>query len=144
MKTNNITLLGLLIAILVSGCASVEPGKRYGNANLDAMKRAYVVIAPDMDAKIGANIKEALTQRGVQTGSGPLSQKPKDVEFYVTYIDHWRWDMAMYLLSLEINFMDNATGQKIGHGMYGMNGMHTFPDPKKTTFDVVDSIYKAK
>jgi hypothetical protein len=134
----------LLIALVVSGCSTVEPGMHYGSAPLASMKTAFVVIRSDYDPQIGVDIQEALTQHGVAASSGTFAEKPKDVAFYVEYEDHWRWDLAMYLYSLDIRFTDNTTGQMIGRGDFRQGAFHSFPDAKKKTFEVIESIYNAK
>ena len=108
------------------------------------MKTAFVVIRPDYDPKIGANIQDTLTRHGVSSLAGPLQEKPKDVAFYVEYEDHWRWDLAMYLFSLDIRFLDNATGQLIGSGTFRQGWFHDFPDAREKTSEVVESIYRAR
>jgi len=144
MNRKTFSILGLLLALVVSGCSTVEPGKRYGGTPLDSMKTAFVVIGKDYDPKIGANIQEALTQHGVTASAGTLAEKPKDVAFYVEYEDHWRWDLAMYLFSLDIRFIDNTTGQAMGSGSFRQGAFHSFPDPREKVFAVVGSIYSAK
>ena len=145
MNQKIIPLLGLLFALVVSGCSTVEPGKRYGSASLESMKTAFVVIRPDYDPKIGAHIHEALTTKhGVSVATGSLQDKPKDVAFYVEYEDHWRWDLAMYLHSLDIRFINNLSGEVIGMGSFRQGFVHDFPDAREKTLEVVKSIYKAK
>jgi hypothetical protein len=144
MNRNTTALLWLLLAMVVSGCSTIEPGKRYGSVPLESMKTAFVVIRPDYDPKIGAHIQEALTQHGVTSQAGPLTNKPKDVAFFVEYEDHWRWDLAMYLFSLDVRFFDNTTGQMFASGSFRQGAFHSFPDAKAKTLEVVESIYKAK
>src|SRR5262245_60742578 len=144
MNRNTTPLLWLLLAMVVSGCSTVQPGNYYGSVPLESMKTAYVVIRPDYDPKIGANIQEALTQHGVTSRAGPRVQKPNDVDFFVEYEDHWRWDLAMYLFSLDIRFFENTTGKLIGIGAFRQGAFHSFPDAKAKTLEVVESIYKAK
>ena len=144
MSRNDIPLLWLVSVLILSGCSTVQPGKRLGNAPLETMKTAFVVLRSDYDPQIGTNILEALTQHGVVTQVGSFQQKPKDVSFYVEYEDHWRWDLAMYLHSLDIRFMDNVTGQIIGSGAFRQGAFHSFPNAKEKTFEVIESIYKAR
>ena len=139
-----IPLQWLLLALVISGCSTVEPGKRYGNAPLDSMKTAFVVLRPEYDAKIGANIQEALVQHGVAAKAGPLQEKPKDVAFFVEYEDHWRWDLAMYLFSLDIRFHDSTSGQIFASGAFRQGVFHDFPIARQKTFEVVESIYRAR
>jgi hypothetical protein len=144
MKEKMISLVCLLFAVIVTGCSTVEPGKHFGNTSLASMKTAFVVIGSDYNQAIGVNIHEALAQHGVTASMGTTAEKPKDVAFYVEYEDHWQWDMAMYLSSLDIRFIDNQTGQVVGSGAFREGAFHDFPDVKKKTFEVIESIYNAK
>jgi len=80
----------------------------------------------------------------VTASKGTLDAKPKDVAFFVEYEDHWRWDLAMYLLSLDIRFKDNASNEVIGRGAFRQGGFHSFPSEREKAIAVVDSIYNAK
>jgi hypothetical protein len=87
----------------------------------------------------------SLARRGVKVSIGPLRDKPQDVACYVVYTDHWNWDLAMYLDSLDVQFFDNSTGQMIASGSFrNSQVMESFPNPRKKTFEVVDSIYNSK
>ncbi|SRR5260221_10609276 len=77
-----------LLALFISGCSTVEKGKHYGSTSLDSLKTAYVVLAPDADQSVGMHIQEALATRGIEVTAGNMQDKPKDVGFYVTYMDH--------------------------------------------------------
>lgn len=144
MKNKTIHLICLSFILAITGCSTVEPGKHYGNTPLASMKTAFVVIGSDHDQSIGVSIHKALTQHGVTASMGTLTEKPKNVAFYVEYEDHWQWDMAMYLYSLDIRFVDNQTGQIMASGAFRQGAFHDFPDVTKKTFEVVDSIYNAK
>ena len=134
----------LTLLAFLTGCSTVEPGKIYSHVSLDSYKTAYVVIGPGCDPPIGTAIEEALQKHGVQAQGGIIERKPHDVTFYVEYEDHWRWDLTMYLFSLDIRFIDSATGQIIGTGAFRQGAFHTFPDRRETAMEVVDSIYNAK
>jgi len=144
MNQKIIHLACLLFILVVTGCSTVEPGKHYGNTPVASMKTAFVVIGSDHDQSIGVSIHEALTQHGVTASMGTLTEKPKDVAFYVEYEDHWQWDMAMYLSSLDIRFIDSQTGQVMGSGAFRQGVIHDYPNPREKTLEVVDSIYNAK
>ena len=140
------TLL-LQFAVLVAalgGCSTVNPCKHFGDIRIGDLKSAYVVRHPKSDRDIDRYIQEDLAERGVRVTVGPIESKPKDVDFYVEYSDRWRWDMAMYLNSLEIRFESNTNGALIGSGSFEQGGLHSFPDPKKKTREVIDQIYSAK
>jgi hypothetical protein len=98
----------------------------------------------DPDSTLGcANAaEEALTARGLTVTSGFINDKPADADFYVEVLDRWQWDVAMFLASLNIRFVDNHTGDLIAEGTFHQTTFfHTFPDQRQTTFDVIASIY---
>jgi hypothetical protein len=130
--------------LFISGCSTVEKGKRYDNTSLDSLKTAYVVLVPDADRTVGMHIQEALAERGIEVTAGNAQDKPKDVGFYVTYMDHRQWDMGMYLDSLDIQFMDGTTGRLLASGSFRNSLLHSFPNTRLKTFQVIDSMYKAK
>jgi hypothetical protein len=109
------------------------------------MKTAYVVHDPGSTYGCANAAEEALTARGLKVTSGPIQDKPADTDFYVEVIDRWQWDVAMFLASLEIHLVDNATGNLIAAGTFRQSTFfHTFPDQKEKTFEVIASIYKTQ
>ena len=109
------------------------------------MKRAYVVHDPGSTYGCANAAEEALTARGLQVTSGYIKDKPADADFYVEVIDRWQWDVAMFLASLDIRFVDNATGDLIATGNFRQSTFfHTFPDQKEKTFEVIASIYNTQ
>src|SRR6202020_1819648 len=106
-------LVGTFILSILQGCAAVQPGQRYGSKPVASLKLAYVVVVDESDREVAMYIQNDLARRGLQVLIGPLESKPRDAEFYVTYSDHWLWDLSMYLQSLNIQFLDNHSGQLI-------------------------------
>lgn len=143
MSQKVISPLVSLLVFMLCGCSTVNPGMRFGDAQLATMKSAYVVRHPKSTRDIDGYIQEALAERGVRVSSGLIESKPKDVDFYVEYVDRWQWDLTMYLLSLDIRFKSNADGALIASGSFEQGTFHGFPDPKKTTKQVIERIYGA-
>ena len=138
-------LLGLL-AVCLSGCSSVVESRYYSkHVRLDSMKRAYVVHDPGSTYGCANAAQDALTKRGLTVTSGFIRNKPADADFYIEVIDRWQWDVAMFLASLEIRFVDNATGEMIAIGTFRQSTFfHTFPDTRQKTFEVIDSVYRSQ
>lgn len=136
-------VLVALLALCFSGCSSVVDAKYYSSrVRLDSMKSAYVVHDPGSTYGCANAAEEALKGRGLTVTSGYMQDKPADTDFYVEVIDRWQWDLAMFLASLDIRFVDNATGDLIALGTFRQSTFfHTFPDQKQKTFDVIASIY---
>lgn len=135
-------ILLALLSLCFSGCSSVVDAKYYSNhLRLESMKRAYVVHDPGSTYGCANAAEEALIARGLTVTSGFIQDKPADADFYVEVIDRWQWDLAMYLASLDIRFVDNATGDLITLGTFRQGAFHTFPDQKQKTFEVIASMY---
>ena len=144
MKKTIFHLLPLLIVLFASGCSTVEKSERYSDVPLDSLKTAYIVLIPKANWDIEMGIREALAGRGVQVSAGILQDKPSDVAFYVTYRDQQKWDITMYLHSLEIQFLEGATGKLIASGSFKNSFAHTYPNFRQKAFEVVESMYQAK
>jgi len=133
-----------LFALCLTGCSSVVGGKLHKNVRLESLKKAYVVWDPNNTRGCEEAARDALAQRGMTVTYGALQDKPKEADFYVEVVDRWKWDVAMFLLSLDIRFRDNATGDLIATGWFNQSSFfHTFPDQRKKTFEVIDAIYNA-
>ena len=138
-------LFATAILFGLTGCSSVVDAKRHKNVQLESLKKAYVVRDPNSTHGCEEAAHEALTQRGVTVTYGFFQEKPKDVDFYVVVLDHWQWDVAMFLSSLDISFKDNATDDLIATGWFKQSTFfHTFPDQRMKTFEIIDAIYRGK
>lgn len=122
-------------------CSTVEPPEHHGNEKLESFKTAYVVVAPHGNPNIGGYIATALTHHGLKVNIGALKDKPQNVGFYVNYKEHWNWDVGVYLESLDVEFVDNSTELVFASGSFRQGFLHSFPDPRTKTFEVVDSIF---
>ncbi len=137
--------LFLLVAALVTGCSSVKPIARDQSVPLETFKRAYVVTPPGSDLAISGYLQAALSERGVATGAGALTNMPSDAQFYVTYQAEKGWDWTVYLMSLNVKLVLPSTGKVFAEGEFQRGvAIHSYPDPREKAFEVIDSIYKAK
>ena len=139
-------VLLVLLVLCFSGCSSVVESKHYSkHLPLGTMKSAYIVHDPGSTLGCANAAQEALTTRGLTVTSGSIKDKPADADFYVEVVDRWEWDVAMYLISLDIRFVDNHTGDLIADGTFRQTRFfHSFPDQRQTTLDVISSIYKTQ
>jgi hypothetical protein len=133
-----------VIAFDLVGCSAISPAKQYGSTPLESLKTAYVVSDPNASHDIEAFVQEALADRGIRVTSGPISSKPNDVQFYVECEGHWYWDITMYLDSMTIRFKDNTNGELIAIDSFTQGLLHTYPDVRQTTFQIINEIYSRK
>ena len=134
----------LTALMLLAGCSTISPAVVSKGYDLAALKTAYVVSSGKNiygGRSFATYIQPALAEHGVTATFGSLENKPKEVDFYVTYVDRWQWDLAMYLSSLEITFFDNKTDRVIASGSFKNGIFHTYPSPSEKVKEVISSIY---
>ena len=107
--------VALLLVLVVAGCASVS-----GQMLDDAAQRqdaTYFVENHGRDGRhIEVMIAGALQRRGLSVTSGGRGERPEGVDYVVTYVDRWQWDMRTYLMDLRIQIRDANSGSIVGEG----------------------------
>ncbi len=91
----------------------------------------HVVKHDNSSRDIDVYLRNAFAKRGFQSTSGPQAEMPSGAQFYVTYVDRWYWDLAMYLVSLDVTMHDAKSGTVVNSSRYKNGIFHTFPSPEK-------------
>jgi hypothetical protein len=97
--------------ICVSACAvNTQSADVLPSTDVSKLKSFYVVkFGPD-GRDINILLKDRLIAMGYAATTGPEGSTPGDVDAVVTYRDKWVWDLAMYMLSLDVTLRDPKTG----------------------------------
>jgi hypothetical protein len=138
------SFFSLVLVLALCGCSTVKPAKHFGNVDLDSLKSAYIVWSPGIDRSIEHYAREGLEKHGVTVTTGPKQDKPASAAFWVECQPRWTWDLVMYLDALDIRFVENTSEQIIAIGSFKNSFFHSFPDPRKKTIEVIDSMYAHK
>src|SRR5579862_9894070 len=101
--------------VLLSACATNNAVKA-PDANLTRLKTMYVVRVPEDERGIEKLIAARLNAMGYQSTSGDAPQPATPVDGIVTYQDRWMWDITMYMLKLDIQIHDGASGAILAKG----------------------------
>lgn len=143
MKTKiQFAVMGLLL-IGLTGCASMKAPTINDPDQISSIKTAYIVEAETSTSEMRLAVQKSISDLGIATWSGPLSEKPGHMDIYVKCSDNWRWDITMYLSSLTVTVYDNDTNKMIATGGYENTGFfHAFPDENQKAKEVVNSIFK--
>ena len=133
-------LLACTAVLLVSGCAkltaSVPPG-----TELSKLRSFYVVRLPPDNRGINQLIREDLATRGLEATTGPDTARPNAVDVIVTYEDRWMWDIAMYMLSLNITLRHPETNTLLASGQSYRPSLER-KEPREMVKEVLDEIFK--
>ncbi len=136
----NLLLIFSFISLLPN-CSFVKEGNIIQPAVIKSARSAYVVKPEDAGRDIEKYLEAALANQGLRVTSGPLEQKPKQVDVYVEYVDRWTWDVAMYLKSLDVYVKNNRNGELLATGNFHQGFPHSFPSPSGKCTEVIDSIF---
>ena len=100
----------LLLFGVFAGCTSYDTHVARG-LTLTGVQRFFVLSNPNDGHAIDHQIAAALTTRGFQAESGPLTMMPEETQAIVTYQDHWTWDFGDHLVYLQVAVRDQKTNQ---------------------------------
>ena len=136
-------LLLLPILLLVGGCITQNSASKNPNADLKTLKSFYVQRLPADQRGVEKIIAQQLTALGYQATPGDASQPPTPVDALVTYQDGWRWDMTMYMIQLDIQFLDPKSRVTIASGS-SLRTSLARKSPEAMADEVLKSIFAAK
>ena len=105
----------LLLLGVLAGCSSYDTQVAKGRS-LTGVQRFFVLSNPNDGHALDHQIANALTNRGYQAESGPLTMMPEETQAIVTYQDHWTWDFGDHLVYLQISVRDQKTNQSGNNG----------------------------
>lgn len=105
----------LFAALLLTACASTHSAHA-PDADLHKLKTFYVARLPADERGIEKLLAKRLTVLGYQCTAGDAQTPASAVDAVVTYQDHWMWDITMYMIKLDIQIHDGATGAILATG----------------------------
>lgn len=107
---------GTLLLILVLSACATNSATKAPDANLSKLKTFYVVRVPEDERGIEKLIAARLAAMGYQSTSGDAPKPAALVDAIVTYQDRWMWDITMYMIKLDIQIRDGASGAILAKG----------------------------
>jgi hypothetical protein len=111
-----LSLFGLLF-----GCATVQTDTVKG-ASFSSYKRAYVKQLPEDEFQIYQGIFWELNDMGLEVLGVPF-QQPTEQDLIVDYTYEGGWDLARYLQSFQLRFLNAKSSQVIVASRYRSRGM---------------------
>jgi hypothetical protein len=135
------TLKLCVIAILMTafaGCATssgvlVNPSVTKAN-----YQSAFVVVHGGSGIDMDALMQKELLRHGLSVTAGAEAGGPGDAQLLVRYADDWKWDLKMYLWSLDVMVFDPKTKVLLATGSWKNSAMHGFYSEGKVVAQVID------
>jgi hypothetical protein len=113
---NRLGRIGALLPVLVLAACATTNSARAPDVDLHKLKTFYVTRLPADERGIEKLIATRLTTMGYQCTSGDAQTPASPVDAIVTYQDRWMWDITMYMIKLDIQIHDGATGAVLANG----------------------------
>ncbi|MCO4093122.1 MAG: hypothetical protein HEQ34_14420 [Sphingorhabdus sp.] len=131
------------VAIFTSACggsSAITPA----SANAPAQIRSAAFSPqPGNSPEVTGYIADALAAHGVATRPAKLSPgyKSNDVDAIVSYLDVWRWDVAMYMQSIAIRLYNAKTGELLVSGSWSDSALHSFNRVDAIARDLINQMF---
>ena len=106
----------IFLGFLMSGCSSKLSSTTVPGAILEEKGKFYVVRFISDKRNIHMLISNRLKMMGFDATVGEKIDMPRNIDTVVTYVDHWRWDISMYMLDINIQFRDAQDDSLIMNG----------------------------
>lgn len=134
-----LAMLLMAAAMCLVGCSTssrvvVNPGSTL------VAKSAYVVLHGGNSEDMDAHMQRELMAHGLTIKAGPEVDNP-GTDLIVRYADSWRWDMTMYLSTLDIQVYDTQSGTLLASGSWKNSALHGYHGGEKVTRQVMDEIF---
>lgn len=135
-------VFGIVVAWALIGCATTSSVVVNPTVVKKTYQTAYVVVHGDRSSDVDARVQTELLKHGISARVGSDSGDPGDAQLIVRYADDWKWDMAMYLHTLDIMVFDGQTKTLLATAGWKNSAMHGFYSLDKVVASVVDQVFQ--
>lgn len=139
------TVIAVLVAsLLLLGCATSSSVTTGATDTAKEIHTVAFVPQGGNSVDVDNDIQRALLSRGmdiratVPSGTRTMS----GVDAVVSYQDTWRWDVVMYMKSIDIDIFDANTGSLLVTGHWENSPLHGYQDPAKVINEIMDGMFR--
>jgi len=133
----------LVIAVLLSGCATNLTSNLAPGTNLNELGKIFVVRFEPDKRELNRIIADQLTLIGYPAIAGERDEMSDDVDTLVTYTDNWQWDITNYMIKINIRFRDRKTEKIIAIGESYRTSL-VRKSPEEMIKETLEEIFKNK
>ena len=144
MQKHNLIKLSVFFVGLsgLAGCATTTQIDVVPRASSTPVHTVYLVVHGGSSSDVDDDIRRALLHRGLSETEGTDDAiQNKNVDLCVKYDDHWKWDLTMYLKSIDIEMFDGKTGSLIAESTWKNSTFHRFPNAEDVVDDLVNQTF---
>lgn len=139
-----ITLVVISAIVFLSGCSTTQNVTMGKTTITKQIRTVSQVAAEGNSSEMNMHLENVLAQEGLSVKSAlPTgTNRSKDVDVLVTYVDVWRWDLVMYLKNLNVRIHDAETGDLLAIGQWSDSPLHGFRNAKVVMEELVGEMMK--
>ncbi len=142
MRTVTRFVVVVAALLTLAGCATTQNVQLATQTPQKSFATAALVPQDGNSAAMDGHVRTALLRKGLNV-KAPLpvgTRQSSDVDLIVTYVDVWRWDLAMYLSSVDVQLFDAATGNLVALGRWKDSPLHGFRDHASVVGGLMDEV----
>jgi hypothetical protein len=132
----------VLLGLALAGCGGSYTVTRFDGAAPGQLRSVAVSPREGNSPEVTSYVSDALVSQGVAvTARLPAGViKTDKADAVVSYLDVWRWDMAMYLDSISIDLYNASTGELLVTGRWRDSFFHAFHRGESISKELIDQM----
>lgn len=137
-------LATLAMTLALIGCGTTQQVTLTKHEAKPGIRSVATVPDEGNSSQMDANLTSALQLNGlaVRPSQPKGTRRATDVDALVSYVDVWRWDLAMYLKRLTVKVTDAKTGDILALGDWEDGHLHGFHDAKVVMNGLITEIFQ--
>jgi hypothetical protein len=128
----------LSVSLAQAGCSTTSGVIVNNSAQKVHYNSVYVIVHGGNSSDMDAKIQKEFLRHGFAVSAGPEGSAPAATQLIARYADDWRWDLAMYLRSLDVMLYDRQSNTLLAQGSWKNSVFHGFHSSEKVVTGVVD------
>lgn len=136
-------ILALAFVVALTGCATSKNVTLGQASGIRPIAKVAMSTEDGNSTAMDANFRDALIAQGVApAGAVPRGARTSsEADAVLSYVDVWRWDLVMYLKSIDVHMFDAQSGNLLVTGRWEDSPLHGFRDAKEIVRDLVADMF---
>jgi hypothetical protein len=136
-------LVSLLLCLGLGACSTSTRVMVGGGSQPASVHSAALVSKGGNSVDMDQVLRHDLLARGlaVKRDASEGARQVPGVDAVVSYEDSWRWDLVMYLRSLDVSIFDAKSGALLVTGRWENSLFHRFPKTDEVVQQLMDAMY---
>jgi hypothetical protein len=138
-----LTALLTCLALASTGCSTTQTVQTTKTATVKMVRSVAQAPQAGNSPQMDGHLQTALLAQGLVVRKMPMAgtRQATDADALISYVDVWRWDIAMYMQSITLQLHDADTGELLASATWQDSFLHAFRDPGPIVTGLVDEMF---